>query len=509
MLLALAAFQFHIAFSAKLSDKPKANHATCMDAFVKKTKYQVSKWPVRPAAQGATDRVAATNFNVEQPELLALKIRWMSRVLGPKWAMQVFYTTEEHKKTLDALLGHPKEMIWTNLYQGGKVVRSMTELGFNKYVHTHDHWDHITHEHVLWFEADSMLLQGGSCMEPYLKFDYTGAPWPVGFPYQVGGNGGFSLLRKSAVIKAIDTLNFTNKAADLYLVEALKASSGKIAPRDMALSFSNEGVCIPTPCGIHKPVCKDAPWKTWCLLAEKTFTLAKLSKLHLGLAEGEEPTESTLETPTTPNQMTPKALAPSTPKAEPSTPKATPEQPATPKAKPATPKASAPAAETPRSTRSADGNTPDEPKLTLQKQAAYYAKMLVEAVDQDGKSFAEKKLAEFRLRLKLHEAEIATARAAEAKATAEAKALAEAKAKAAAEAKAEAAAEAKAKVAAELKQAKKKLAQNEQTIQAETKELETLKADLSEKLEESDHRRKQIADLEAKFARSAVPNAPK
>eukprot|EP00933_Yihiella_yeosuensis_P066811 TRINITY_DN7127_c0_g2_i1.p1 TRINITY_DN7127_c0_g2~~TRINITY_DN7127_c0_g2_i1.p1 ORF type:complete len:574 (-),score=49.68 TRINITY_DN7127_c0_g2_i1:328-2049(-) len=282
LILATKGLEAHASASlSELNRSSSENPLDCMNAFMASTREQVFKWPFNSAASNATDRVAATNFapsDQKEVDAFAWKVRWMSRVLGSSWAIQIFYATDEGKNALDAMLGHPPNVIWSQLRMNGKVVHTMTKAEFNKQFVTNDHWDALQHEHILWFELDAMLIQTPQCLEPFLKYDYVGAPWRVrpGFP-EYGGNGGLSLQRRSAVLNALTApYNRHGEPADIHLVHILHKSGASFPSRDESMRFSSEEVNYPNPCGYHCPArfAYQRPTSLvqgWCDIARKTF----------------------------------------------------------------------------------------------------------------------------------------------------------------------------------------------------------------------------------------------
>lgn len=65
-------------------------------------------------------------------------------------------------------------------------------------------WDLVKHEHVLVFQADCVLVRG--CPDHALRYDYVGAVCGTTDPQTFIMNGGLSLRRRSAMVRAIDLL---------------------------------------------------------------------------------------------------------------------------------------------------------------------------------------------------------------------------------------------------------------------------------------------------------------
>jgi len=132
-------------------------------------------------------------------------------------------------------------------------------------------WNLFHGKKLLIYQEDSMLFHGK--FEPFLLYDYIGAPWPE---YQndnsLGvGNGGFSLRTKKCMIECLQkqpvdtfipsssTLEYmknTNSICvpeDVYFTKTMiDKNIGVVAPRDVARSFSQETMKSDNPFGGHQ-----------------------------------------------------------------------------------------------------------------------------------------------------------------------------------------------------------------------------------------------------------------
>jgi len=239
-------------------------------AFVNRTRSIVQSWPFISSPGKATDKVAVIVFqppgSIDQVEYV---IRSNSHRLGPEWAIQVFYGTEESREALSSRLG--ENVIWSHLTIAGQVVNATTLLDYNWLRLSPDFWSAISpqHEHVLIFEPDSMIIRKG-CVDNFLDYDYVGAPWGllscslVGTPADYGGNGGLVLRRRSSSLAAVTSEECSCRRGpspsecpdcqeDAIIVPILKDRNASFPSREQATRFAVEGVFYPTPCGIHKP----------------------------------------------------------------------------------------------------------------------------------------------------------------------------------------------------------------------------------------------------------------
>ena len=118
-------------------------------------------------------------------------------------------------------------------------------------------WDNIDGEHVLIFQTDSCLCSNPKHdIDYFLEYGYVGGPLKKNdddnaIVYQ---NGGFSLRRKSAMLKAIKT---QKKGENTWPCDkwysSKKADIVKPAPYKVAKEFAIERVYEDRPYGVHKP----------------------------------------------------------------------------------------------------------------------------------------------------------------------------------------------------------------------------------------------------------------
>jgi hypothetical protein len=132
-------------------------------------------------------------------------------------------------------------------------------------------WKQFHGKKILIYQEDSMLFHGK--IEPFLLYDYVGAPWPEHQnDNSIGvGNGGFSLRTKKCMIECLQkvppdsvvpsssTLEYMKNTKstcipeDVYFTKTMiEQKIGLIAPRDIARSFSQETIKSTDPLGGHQ-----------------------------------------------------------------------------------------------------------------------------------------------------------------------------------------------------------------------------------------------------------------
>jgi len=134
---------------------------------------------------------------------------------------------------------------------------------YSKLLLSKDFWNLFQSEHLLIYQEDSIIFKKG--IEDFLEYDYIGAPW---LPGQAGnlkvGNGGFSLRKKSAMLKCLEDKNpqADSIPEDVFFSQTLINSNwGNIANLEIAKNFSQERVPTKNPLGGHQYWLAKMPFK--------------------------------------------------------------------------------------------------------------------------------------------------------------------------------------------------------------------------------------------------------
>eukprot|EP00929_Paragymnodinium_shiwhaense_P045879 TRINITY_DN23396_c0_g1_i4.p1 TRINITY_DN23396_c0_g1~~TRINITY_DN23396_c0_g1_i4.p1 ORF type:complete len:349 (+),score=85.14 TRINITY_DN23396_c0_g1_i4:129-1175(+) len=184
--------------------------------FVEKHYKAASALKLNVKDTAATDRVAVFHLATgahsgdgnHTLKMAEFAVKSTLHQLGEKWALQVFYTDATLADAFRERLGDAKNIKWTQMTHEGKPLLSTLHSQMSYFRMSEDQWSAIDSklEHVLVFEADSMLLRGDGCIDEFLQYDYVGAPWAnwTGYPKR-GGNSGFSLRRRSAMMEALQS----------------------------------------------------------------------------------------------------------------------------------------------------------------------------------------------------------------------------------------------------------------------------------------------------------------
>jgi len=150
-------------------------------------------------------------------------------------------------------------------------VDKFTQNTYNDMMLSADFWQQFDEEHLLIYQQDSILFRQG--IDEFEQYDYVGAPWPMSnTANRIGvGNGGFSLRRKSIMLKCLDVVKpqtlrldtsterymdnrgLWNPPEDVYYSRVIIDNKlGQVASREVANNFSQESVFSTNPLGGHQ-----------------------------------------------------------------------------------------------------------------------------------------------------------------------------------------------------------------------------------------------------------------
>jgi Protein of unknown function (DUF5672) len=156
-------------------------------------------------------------------------------------------------------LGFPVEKRLINPIQLSEYTHVLVSAGF---------WSSLP-ETILIFQSDAFLLRPG--IDEFTGFDYVGAPWKWAYEseymtlFRVGGNGGFSLRKRSKMLEIINRLPFgqvyndpvfnlepgLGPPEDMYFAYGIGRLGGHVPELPDQLRFCVETMFHPTPLAVH------------------------------------------------------------------------------------------------------------------------------------------------------------------------------------------------------------------------------------------------------------------
>jgi hypothetical protein len=129
-------------------------------------------------------------------------------------------------------------------------LNNITISEYNNLLLTESFWNNFKGEQLLIYQEDSMLFHNN--IDPFLKYDYVGAPWPHYKNEYAVGNGGFSLRTKSVMLKCLQYKKI-NLPEDVFFSNTMvNYKIGLVAPKNIAIEFSQENIKSLNPLGGHQ-----------------------------------------------------------------------------------------------------------------------------------------------------------------------------------------------------------------------------------------------------------------
>jgi len=180
-------------------------------------------------------------------------LKWMMWLLVPAGWKFVYFAGKNNIQTITDFVHSLKVDDVFEIKNLDK--ENLTINDYNLLLTSIDFWSSLPYENILIFQTDTVLLDNN--LSVFLEYDYVGAPWNKNMKWlnnsteNVVGNGGLSLRRKSAMIKALELVpyNFINE--DSYFAIRCRHLL-KLPSPDLAKTFSVETVFFENPKGYHK-----------------------------------------------------------------------------------------------------------------------------------------------------------------------------------------------------------------------------------------------------------------
>jgi hypothetical protein len=125
-------------------------------------------------------------------------------------------------------------------------------VAYSAFVASREFIQQIPTEVFLIVQTDSMINPNrAKDLAKFTTYDYVGAPWP--WDHLPVGNGGFSLRRKSALLKVLDKFGpLQGPYEDQFFSSALQRLGANLPTREVAREFAVEQLFHPNPIAFHK-----------------------------------------------------------------------------------------------------------------------------------------------------------------------------------------------------------------------------------------------------------------
>lgn len=168
----------------------------------------------------------------------------------PGWHLYVFGTPAVHA-LLDSQCNNYADVTRVTLGTGAR----MSSREYSHLLLSERMWTVIREEHVLVFQADCVLVRGTPAK--MLEYDFVGAVCGRMHPQHFVMNGGLSLRRRSAMLRAIDLIRtrhpeMLDEPEDVALCRVMRQYDFKLPTMEECNEFAIESVGDPrTAVGLH------------------------------------------------------------------------------------------------------------------------------------------------------------------------------------------------------------------------------------------------------------------
>ncbi len=173
---------------------------------------------------------------------LEVVMKWMNKQFGHRSTCYLFgSTSNEH------LVRHFPGLKWKALPADFSIKH------YNSLLKSATFWNCLAEDKVFIFQTDCLILHNR--VDPFLQYDYIGAPWNnrrVESGTQVG-NGGCSIRSRKTMIEICQRFPDDWLPEDLYFAKYCKKLNKTLAPLKAAQSFCVENIYFDKPMALHKP----------------------------------------------------------------------------------------------------------------------------------------------------------------------------------------------------------------------------------------------------------------
>lgn len=162
------------------------------------------------------------------------------------WTLYIFHSKENESFVKD-ITNNSK-----NIHYVCFTDKNITNKEYSKLLVSLAFWELIDAENILVFQSDSFIRRHG--LEDYLDYDFIGAPWNLCKSKIQSGNGGFSLRKKSIIVKILkQNLNKKiNLNEDIFFGKELIKINAKLPSIDISKKFAVETIYYDNPIAVHK-----------------------------------------------------------------------------------------------------------------------------------------------------------------------------------------------------------------------------------------------------------------
>ncbi|KAJ3024170.1 hypothetical protein HKX48_005573 [Thoreauomyces humboldtii] len=215
----------------------------------------VTKAPLANLPTFNRTKVALLVETREKPTLIPILLHYMATT-PPDWPFHVMHSTENaHVFSSRALRPYiASGRLSTSVIPPTVVLNSAQTV--SQFLTSRWIWEQLEAEHIFFWQLDAMLCSNSDqSIDSYLHYDWVGAPWPHRRKLR-GGNGGFSMRRKSRMLRCIDSQTWQKGGPneDVWFSQCMATFPDAVLPTyEQSMEWAIEAQESPRFLGIHKP----------------------------------------------------------------------------------------------------------------------------------------------------------------------------------------------------------------------------------------------------------------
>ncbi len=207
---------------------------------------------LKATLESDVEKYTAVVIEPRKHKALPFLLKNLLENLPLNWIIKVFHGLE-NSAWFDELLKEFSPVDRVRIFAVPLLVKNFeNSRAYSEFVASREFLAQIPTETFLIAQTDSMI--NPNCKDllgKFLQYDYVGAPWP--WDHLHVGNGGFSLRKRSAMLRILDRVGpLQGDYEDQFFSTAARVMKMKVPTREQAREFAVEQIYSPKFFGVHR-----------------------------------------------------------------------------------------------------------------------------------------------------------------------------------------------------------------------------------------------------------------
>ena len=244
---------------------------------------------LKDTLESAVEKFTAVVIEPRKHKALPFLLKNLLENLPLNWFIQVYHGQENSEWLASKL----QEFSATNRARISTIPLAIRNFensrAYSEFVASREFLLQIPTETFLIAQTDSMINPNNKeFLAKFLQYDYVGAPWP--WDHLHVGNGGFSLRKRSAMLRILDVVGpLQGDYEDQFFSTAAHVLKLKVPTREQAREFAVEQVYSPKFFAVHRVWDHIAMrYEDLCDLCPGLATLRALQSVEEGATQSED-----------------------------------------------------------------------------------------------------------------------------------------------------------------------------------------------------------------------------